>query len=319
MGVVTTLTGTVFIKSAWGKSTGDATAVTLSIVPLDGRGPWASTDLKSHTTLILPTAPPPVATLAQTATPFAASTPASLPTMDSLGQKFDYWITSGADFAGNDLGTFVVPTGKYPTWLSIAAAWPKAVALVTKSSQPGWCKVKGALGVASLDPGAVTLSFGPPPDQPTAFKSSSTNIFAPDIRFAPPQVSGAPIRCSWPSSTRVLDCAGGACKEGGKVQLWTDNAAAGQKWTFDAKTHKLSSGGMSLGTTRWASADGTPVLTSSASNNVGSWYWQPDRFGGWQLMDIMTRKCLDVTDGDDSDGTALQLKDCAKSDTQWMP
>lgn len=119
--------------------------------------------------------------------------------------------------------------------------------------------------------------------------------------------------------TRYLDCEGASCsKPANRVQIWQGSGVPGQFWTY--ANRGVTSGGYCLATLNNGINNGTPVIAWPGPGGIGGqeWVWK-QKGDGWQLMNPMSGKCLDIAGGADSNGSVAQLWDCATSTTKWKP
>lgn len=119
-------------------------------------------------------------------------------------------------------------------------------------------------------------------------------------------------------SGKALDCNGGVCGQGVKVQSWDKNGGAGQRWTL--KDGTLQSSGFCLDVKSNATNNGA-IVQSWGCNGSGGQQWQPKWTGsGTVLVNPMSNRCLDVPSSSTANGAQMQLWDCNGSGAQlWKP
>ena len=157
------------------------------------------------------------------------------------------------------------------------------------------------------------------PAVPTAVIPTATGVVALPI---PPTFTNQLLKNAY--GARVLDCNGGSCNQGTKVQLWSKSGAAGQNWTYDPTKMTFTSGGQCLDVPNGGNADGLALQTWPCNGSTAQqWKWQANQGtakGDYQIVNPNSGKCLDVAGGGvpgDKDGTATQLWNCPGSATAW--
>ncbi|MER5963523.1 lectin [Streptomyces sp. NPDC002057] len=113
------------------------------------------------------------------------------------------------------------------------------------------------------------------------------------------EVKGANGKC--------LDVDGGAVADGTKVQLWTCNGSAAQKWTV-AADGSLGALGKCLDVAGGGTADGTAIRLWTC-NGTGAQKWAPQTADG-TVRSPQSGKCLDASGGTWNDGTPVHLWTC---------
>ncbi|MFE6820120.1 ThuA domain-containing protein [Streptomyces sp. NPDC057677] len=105
---------------------------------------------------------------------------------------------------------------------------------------------------------------------------------------------------------KCLDIDNSQSADGTKVQLWTCNGTAAQRWTVaaDATVKAL---GKCLDVSGGGSADGTKVQLWTC-NGTGAQKWEPQ--AGGTVRNPQSGKCLDASGGVWNDGTAVHLWTC---------
>ena len=297
-----------------------------------------------------PTAAP---TMAPTPAPTSAA-PTLVPTLPPtsaatvvpsriLSFPLTTYVYEGLDCPGNDMTSFSLSAPPYTTWQAALTAFPSAQALVTvRTGNTALCYVKSQIGATVSNSATAITTFAPLPGvQATrmflAAASSSFVQTVPVTQSQPvlaltsvtvppaPTLSNQPLKWAGPSGTydKYLDCAGGACNQpANRVEIWQGSGTQGQLWTW--KNGGLYSGGQVLATLGNGTTNGTSVISTTDSGSGGQggqqWVWQraPDG-NGWQLLNPMSGRCLDIAGGTDANGTIAQLWDCPTSSSHWMP
>ncbi|MFV6026816.1 ThuA domain-containing protein [Streptomyces sp. NPDC056264] len=105
---------------------------------------------------------------------------------------------------------------------------------------------------------------------------------------------------------KCLDIDNSQSADGTKVQLWTCNGTAAQRWTVaaDATVKAL---GKCLDVSGGGSADGTKVQLWTC-NGTGAQKWEPQ--AGGTVRNPQSGKCLDASGGVWNDGTPVHLWTC---------
>lgn len=116
-------------------------------------------------------------------------------------------------------------------------------------------------------------------------------------------------------SGKALDCNGGVCGQGVKVQSWDKNGGAGQRWTL--KDGTLQSSGFCLDVNGNATNNGA-IVQSWACNGSNGQQWQPKwtSSGTAMMVNPMSNRCLDVPGSSTANGAQMQLWDCNGSGAQ---
>ncbi|MFJ4871512.1 ThuA domain-containing protein [Streptomyces sp. NPDC088757] len=105
---------------------------------------------------------------------------------------------------------------------------------------------------------------------------------------------------------KCLDVDNSLTADGTKVQLWTCNGTAAQKWTV-AADGTVKALGKCLDVSGGGSADGTKVQLWTC-NGTGAQKWTPQADG--TVRNSQSAKCLDASGGVWNDGTAVHLWTC---------
>ncbi|MYV69058.1 DUF1080 domain-containing protein, partial [Streptomyces sp. SID2131] len=105
---------------------------------------------------------------------------------------------------------------------------------------------------------------------------------------------------------KCLDVDNSLTADGTKIQLWTCNGTAAQKWTV-AADGTVKALGKCLDVSGGGSADGTKVQLWTC-NGTGAQKWTPQTDG--TLRNPQSAKCLDASGGVWNDGTAVHLWTC---------
>ncbi|WP_367129395.1 ThuA domain-containing protein [Saccharothrix sp. HUAS TT1] len=105
------------------------------------------------------------------------------------------------------------------------------------------------------------------------------------------------------ASGKCVDVAGGSAADGAKVQLWTCNSGANQRWTADGST--LRSLGKCLDVAGTANGSAVRLWTCTGG---GAQNWTAGANGS--LVNPQSGKCLDANGGSAADGTQLIVWSC---------
>ncbi|WP_240926065.1 lectin [Streptomyces sp. JB150] len=177
--------------------------------------------------------------------------------------------------AGTLLGTATVPvTGGWETFQDVSA---------DLANQPG---------------GSTTLHL--------VFKGGSGSLF--DVDEFSFTTSGGGTRSGEVKGVngKCLDVDGGQSADGTKVQVWTCNGSAAQRWTVGGDG-SLKALGKCLDVSGGGSADGTRIQLWSC-NGTGAQKWAAQSDG--TVRNPQSGKCLDASGGTWNDGTAVHLWTC---------
>ncbi|MEV5320925.1 lectin [Streptomyces sp. NPDC052687] len=177
--------------------------------------------------------------------------------------------------AGTLLGTATVPvTGGWETFQDVSA---------DLANQPG---------------GSTTLHL--------VFKGGSGSLF--DVDEFSFTTSGGGTRSGEVKGVngKCLDVDGGQTADGTKVQVWTCNGSAAQRWTVGGDG-SLKALGKCLDVSGGGSADGTRIQLWTC-NGTGAQKWAAQSDG--TVRNPQSGKCLDASGGTWNDGTAVHLWTC---------
>ena len=109
-------------------------------------------------------------------------------------------------------------------------------------------------------------------------------------------------------SGKCLDHSGTGTSDGNKVQIWSCNGGAAQKWTHDADGALVGPGGKCLDVAGGSNANNTAVrLWTCNGTNAQKW-----SFTGGQMKSALGG-CLNVKNASSTDGTAVELYACVAS------
>jgi hypothetical protein len=114
---------------------------------------------------------------------------------------------------------------------------------------------------------------------------------------------------------KCLDVAGAGTADGTKIQLYTCNNSAAQRWTVSPNS-TVKALGKCLDIAGGGSANGTKVQLYTC-NNTGAQNWsaQPDQ----TLRNPQSGKCLDVSQNNPADGQQIHIWDCLGAANQkWV-
>ncbi|WP_229068141.1 ThuA domain-containing protein [Actinoplanes sp. DH11] len=104
---------------------------------------------------------------------------------------------------------------------------------------------------------------------------------------------------------KCLDVSGGATADGTKIQLWTCNGSAAQKWTRQGST--LRAQGKCLDVAGGGTANGTKAQLWTC-NGSGAQNWAPQANGS--IRNPQSGRCLDVSQNSSADGQQIHIWDC---------
>jgi streptogrisin C len=94
--------------------------------------------------------------------------------------------------------------------------------------------------------------------------------------------------------------------DGKRLQIWTCNGTAAQRWTFHSDG-TLRAGGKCMDVAWANTADGTAVQLANCSGNAAQRFTLS---GAGDLVSILANKCVDVPNGNSANGTQLQIWTC---------
>jgi glucose/arabinose dehydrogenase len=177
--------------------------------------------------------------------------------------------------AGTLLGTATVPvTGGWETFQDVTAP------------------------LTSRPPGSTTLYL--------VFKGGAGALF--DVDEFSFTTSGGGTRTGEVKGVngKCLDVSGGGTADGTKIQLWTCNGTAAQRWTV-AADGTFQALGKCLDVSGGGTADGTKVQLWTC-NGSGAQKWAPQADG--TVRNPQSGKCVDASGGTWNDGTAVHLWTC---------
>ena len=198
--------------------------------------------------------------------------------------------------------------------LALLATWAYTYASSSSEGFECWCRQ----GTPVMPTSVITTPAMATPATPTALIPTAAGVVALPL---PPAFTNQMLKNG--IGTRVMDCDGGACSKGDKVQIWQQNGGAGQKWTYDPVKQSLTSGGQCLDVPGSGTANGQALQSYDCNGtSAQQWKWQKNMGtapGAYQLVNLNSGKCLDVAGGSaaDNDGVPLQLWDCPTSATGW--
>ncbi len=104
---------------------------------------------------------------------------------------------------------------------------------------------------------------------------------------------------------KCLDVSGGNSADGTKIQLWTCNSSAAQRWTVSGAT--LRALGKCLDAAGGGTANGTKAQLYTC-NGSGAQNWTPRADG--TIQNPVSGRCLDVSENRAVDGQQIHLWDC---------
>lgn len=105
---------------------------------------------------------------------------------------------------------------------------------------------------------------------------------------------------------KCIDVPNSEFTDGKRLQLWTCNGTAAQRWTFHADG-TLRAGGLCMDVAWGNTADGTAVQLANCSGNAAQ---QFTLSGAGDLVSILANKCVDVPNSNSANGTPLQIWTC---------
>ncbi len=142
--------------------------------------------------------------------------------------------------------------------------------------------------------------------------ASIRNVRIKELGGTPPpptrtgQITGLAGKC--------LDVSGGSSADGTKVQLWTCNNSAAQRWTVSGTT--LRALGKCLDAAGAGTANGTKIQLYTCNGN-GAQNWVPRADG--TIQNPVSGRCLDVSENRAVDGQQIHLWDCHTGANQkWV-
>lgn len=105
---------------------------------------------------------------------------------------------------------------------------------------------------------------------------------------------------------KCIDVPNSEFTDGKRLQLWTCNGTAAQRWTFHSDG-TLRAGGLCMDVAWGNTADGTAVQLANCSGNPAQ---QFTLSGAGDLVSILANKCVDVPNSNSANGTQLQIWTC---------
>ncbi|GAB3828017.1 ricin-type beta-trefoil lectin domain protein [Dactylosporangium cerinum] len=113
---------------------------------------------------------------------------------------------------------------------------------------------------------------------------------------------------------KCLDIDNAGTADGTKIQLWTCNGTAAQRWSRVGSTYQAN--GKCLDVDNAGTANGTKVQLWTC-NGTGSQVWQPQANGS--ILNPQSGKVLDALGGASADGTQIHIWDYANVASQkWV-
>ncbi|MCP2266950.1 ricin-type beta-trefoil lectin domain protein [Promicromonospora thailandica] len=107
-------------------------------------------------------------------------------------------------------------------------------------------------------------------------------------------------------ANKCIDVPNSEFTDGKRLQLWTCNGTAAQRWTFHSDG-TLRAGGLCMDVAWGNTADGTAVQLANCSGNAAQRFTLS---GAGDLVSILANKCVDVPNSNSADGTPLQIWTC---------
>ena len=129
----------------------------------------------------------------------------------------------------------------------------------------------------------------------------------------PPATGGNGLVSDW--NGKCIDVPNGSSVDGARLQMWTCNNSAAQKWSFEGDG-TVRGVGKCMDPAGGALTNGTPIQLVTCNGNP------VQRFtlsGAGDLVNVSANKCVDIADWNGNDGARLQLWDCASTTNQKWP
>ncbi|KAF8963396.1 ricin B lectin domain-containing protein [Flammula alnicola] len=138
----------------------------------------------------------------------------------------------------------------------------------------------------------------------------------------------------WSGTNKCLDLTNGDLDNGNQIQIWTCTAGnINQQWTANPLVNPISevvnAAQPELCMAADSSENGAPVFITSCSDTTALKVWIVPQIGHGNSGSYKLAfgpdgsapiKCLDLTDGNTTPGTKLQLWDCVGNENQsWLP
>ena len=123
---------------------------------------------------------------------------------------------------------------------------------------------------------------------------------------------------------KCLDVQGGSTVDGANIQLYACHGGDNQQWSYHPHTQHIKSlDGKCLDVEDASGADGSNIQLYTCDGNADQkWEWtlpperpEPDSAHHYRIVGLGD-KCLDVLDGDTSNGANVQLYDCNGNENQ---
>ncbi|GIF12889.1 beta-1,3-glucanase family protein [Actinoplanes teichomyceticus] len=126
----------------------------------------------------------------------------------------------------------------------------------------------------------------------------------------PATATGNPVISDW--NGKCIDVPAANFADGVKLQMYTCNNSAAQKWTFTGGTLRTQNN-KCMDVAWGATASGTAIQIATCSGNAAQQFVLS---AAGDLVNPQANKCIDIKDWNGNDGAALQLWDCAGSANQ---
>lgn len=111
---------------------------------------------------------------------------------------------------------------------------------------------------------------------------------------------------------KCIDVPNSDFSDGKRLQLWTCNGSAAQRWAFQSDG-TLRAGGKCMDVAGASTGDGTAVQLANCSGNPAQ---QFTLSGAGDLVSILANKCVDVPNSNSANGTQLQIWTCNGTSAQ---
>ncbi|GAA2645837.1 ricin-type beta-trefoil lectin domain protein [Paractinoplanes durhamensis] len=193
--------------------------------------------------------------------------------------------------------------------LAFAAYYAKDPRLATATAAPG-ARVPAVPPTVPVRASSAAPAPGNPPAAAAPGAGGTTTTTTAAAAPAPVKTTAAPAATTQATPTFKIVTLGDKCLEvpssGSRLQIWTCNGSAGQKWSTGSDG-SLRSGGDCLSFAGGAGDNGTAVVLAACTSAWYQKFWVNDSN---DLVNYVNGKCVDVTDNVNADGTQLQAWDC---------
>jgi len=112
-------------------------------------------------------------------------------------------------------------------------------------------------------------------------------------------------------NSKCIDVPWSSFVDGAKLQMWTCNGSAAQRWTFVDGT--IRAGGLCMDVAWGSTADGAAIQLANCSGNLAQKFTFTS---AGDLVSVLANKCVDIKDWNSADGARLQTWTCGGTANQ---